>query len=426
MKIAAIWKKIKHNLGLKVLSVVVAFLIWIGVINFQDPVETVTFHNVPVTIKNENTLTEKDKIPEIIEGSTIMVEVEARRSICEKLTSNNIVATADFEKISITDAVPIDVEVKGYSENEVEIIRGYNNVLKLRLEDYDSKEFKVKIQTVGNPADGYVIKSSVASPNVITVSGSKTQISRIKEVYVELNVDEITGDITANLKPVALDANDEIITNANLELSTSVVSVKSTVYRTKDIIVSANLIGKVAEGYEVTGVACQPQSVTVAGTSEDLKETKYNTVFDIDIEGASDNIEKNIAVTDLFDKDLSSLFIVSPDDGVLAVTVYVSKIREKTVPIAVEDIQIINAPKGFLPAIRTISSDLISVYAEAITLGKYDIADFKPTVDLSTCTSAGVYTLPVKFENPEGCTVSTTTLNATLILVPIAEDEDGE
>ena len=109
-------EKVTHNLGLKLLSVALAALLWLVVINSQDPVETVTFEDVPVTIINEDALTAKDKIPEVVEGDTISVVVEARRSICEKLTRADIIAEADFEKISVTDAVPIDVSVRGYSE----------------------------------------------------------------------------------------------------------------------------------------------------------------------------------------------------------------------------------------------------------------------------------------------------------------------
>ena len=122
-------ERVSHNFGLKLLSVMLAALLWLVVINSQDPVETVTFEDIPVTIINEEALTAKDKIPEVVEGDSVSVVVEARRSICDKLTKADIEAVADFEKVSVTDAVPIEVSVKGYSEREVEIVRGMNQVM---------------------------------------------------------------------------------------------------------------------------------------------------------------------------------------------------------------------------------------------------------------------------------------------------------
>ena len=69
-------EKLTSNIGLKVLSLLLATLLWLGVINSQDPLETVTFTDIPVTIINEDALTAKDKIPEVVEGDKISVVVE--------------------------------------------------------------------------------------------------------------------------------------------------------------------------------------------------------------------------------------------------------------------------------------------------------------------------------------------------------------
>ena len=91
-----IWGAVSHNFGLKLLALVSAFLIWIAVVNSQDPLDTVTFYNIPVQILNEDALIQKDKIPEIVYGSTVTVTIQARKSICDALTADSISATADF------------------------------------------------------------------------------------------------------------------------------------------------------------------------------------------------------------------------------------------------------------------------------------------------------------------------------------------
>ena len=73
MKAREMKERVSHNFGLKVLSLALAALLWIVVINSQDPVETVTFEDVPVTIINEEALIAKDKIPEVVEGDSVKV-----------------------------------------------------------------------------------------------------------------------------------------------------------------------------------------------------------------------------------------------------------------------------------------------------------------------------------------------------------------
>ena len=65
-------EKLTSNIGLKLLSLFLATFLWLAVVNSQDPIETVTFTDVPVTIINEDALTEKDKIPEVVEGDKIV------------------------------------------------------------------------------------------------------------------------------------------------------------------------------------------------------------------------------------------------------------------------------------------------------------------------------------------------------------------
>ncbi|MCR5154944.1 MAG: hypothetical protein K6B75_08880 [Lachnospiraceae bacterium] len=127
-------EKIIHNIGLKLLSIVLAFILWVVVINQQDPVETVTIKDIPVSVINEGSLTNLGYSYKINEGATITIEVEARRSITSNISSANVVATADFSKVSITNSVPIDISVTGYSESDVEIVKGLNQVMILEVE----------------------------------------------------------------------------------------------------------------------------------------------------------------------------------------------------------------------------------------------------------------------------------------------------
>ncbi|MBP5565549.1 MAG: hypothetical protein J6X45_07495 [Lachnospiraceae bacterium] len=53
-------QKLTHNLNLKVLAVLFSVMIWIIVVNIDDPVKSVQFNDVPVQVINESALTDEN------------------------------------------------------------------------------------------------------------------------------------------------------------------------------------------------------------------------------------------------------------------------------------------------------------------------------------------------------------------------------
>lgn len=393
-------EKVTHNLGLKLLSIALASLLWLVVINSQDPVETRTFEDLPVTVINESALAAKDKIPEIVEGDTISVVVEARRSICEKLTKADIVAVADFEKISVTDAVPIEVSVNGYSERDVEIIRGMNQVMKLRLENTQTRDFRVKISTTGNAKEGYVIGDMVASPNMITLTGSSTQISKIKEVVLMVDVDNISVDSHAKGVPVIYDMNGDVVNSSKVTMSANEVAVSIPVLKTKTVRIIVTTVGEPAPGYEVSSISYQPDMVTVAGTLGDLVLLGSTLRAQCDITDKSAPVEENIDISSLWSRNLDSLRVV--DEEKLAVTVTMKPYTEKTFDMSGEDIEIRGLSEKYTGKVTMLSETQLHVSGKSASMHNLTLQTLAPYIDLSEIMTTGSFTVPVCLEMPEG------------------------
>jgi len=390
-------ERVTHNLGLKLLSVALAALLWLVVINSQDPMETATFEDIPVTIINEGALAAKDKIPEVVEGDTITVVVEARRSVCDKLTKSDIVATADFEKISVTDAVPIDVTVKGYSERDVEIVRGLNQVMKLRLEDSITKDFRVKISTSGQAKEGYVIGDMVASPNMISLTGSSTQISKIKEVVLMVDIDGVSKDSMAIGVPVIYDMNGEVVNSSKVSMSVSDVSVTIPVLKTKTVRIIVTTVGEPAVGYEVGSISYQPDMVTVAGTLGELVLLGSTLKAECDITDQNGVIEENIVISSLWDENLESLRMV--DEDKLAITITMKPYEEKVFELTPNAIELRGIPEGYSAEITLLSANQVHVFGKAASVKDLNLQKLAPYIDLSGVTTVGNYTLQIAMDN---------------------------
>ena len=66
-------EKLANNLGLKILSVFLAFFVWLAVVNISNP-EVTKYQEVPLDIVNEGVLESKNLTYEIVGGkSTVSV-----------------------------------------------------------------------------------------------------------------------------------------------------------------------------------------------------------------------------------------------------------------------------------------------------------------------------------------------------------------
>ena len=82
-----------HNVGLKIGAFFGAVLLWIIVVNVDDPSQSKTF-TTNVQMVNEQILTEQGKYYNIPEnGNTVSFRVSAKRSIMERLSASDFTAT---------------------------------------------------------------------------------------------------------------------------------------------------------------------------------------------------------------------------------------------------------------------------------------------------------------------------------------------
>ena len=78
-------EKLGNDLILKVFSLVLAILLWLFVINTEDPVITKSFSNIPVDMLNEQVLDELNRTYKITEGSTVSFTVKGKKTVLDKL-----------------------------------------------------------------------------------------------------------------------------------------------------------------------------------------------------------------------------------------------------------------------------------------------------------------------------------------------------
>lgn len=105
-------EKILNNLPLKIISVIIAIVIWYVVTSVSDPIVTRTFPDIPVQITNESYIAEGKKTYQISEQyQSIAVSIRGNRSVVNDITEDDITVTADLTQIVTMDTDPVYVPV---------------------------------------------------------------------------------------------------------------------------------------------------------------------------------------------------------------------------------------------------------------------------------------------------------------------------
>lgn len=392
-------KKLTSNLVLKIVSVVVAFLFWLVIINITDPTTSKTFTDIPVQILNENVITSANQVYEIEDGDTVHVTVKGKRSFVETLTENDFTATADLSELSKVNAVSIDVRLNKESPSSVDV--DWNNaVLKVNLEKRVTKKFKVEVAYEGDLSENYVLGEMVAKPNIVEVSCGESKFKKIDHVGVVVSLNGESEDFESEYSPILYDANGDALDDTNVTFSNDAIRVSTEVLETKEIPVYVTTTGTPAEGYRLVQTDYKPESVRVSGTKEALSK-EVSIKIPIHIDGEKKDIEKEIMLTDYLPAGLTLV----GDTETVSVRCDIEKDGQRVLSLTSADIAVRNLPQNYTMNFEPESEKYsVELLGEDAVLADVNVADLGAYVDLTGLTD-GSHTLEIKFSLPMGIRV---------------------
>lgn len=343
-------QRIFNNFGLKILAVLFAIILWIVVVNIDDPTQSQNY-TISVTLENTDYLTSMDKYYEVLGGNnTVTFRVTAKRSVHEKLSNSDFSAVANLEKIEYDERtesyqVPVTITAERYSK-DVEISTK-QNYLVLALEDLSRTQKVITATTRGTVADGFALGDvSITSYNILKISGPASIVSQIDTVVAIINVDGVNTDVTDSVSPILYDAEGNTIDTTKLSLSLKTVSISAQILGTRDVPVQFETMGTVKKGYKVTGISYSPTEVRIKGESALLNTVNSIVVPQevLDMTGLSDDLEKEVDISTYLPSGTS---LVLGSDAKIAVTVTVEPVVTKEFEVPVKNITVKNLSEEY-------------------------------------------------------------------------------
>jgi YbbR domain-containing protein len=408
-------KKLLSNWGWKIISLLLAFGLWLVVMYEENPPDEATFDNIEVELLNTKLLTDDNKVYSILDGSNVVrrVTVEATRDILSDIKSSDIKATADLENLTATDTVAIDFSVPSFGISS-EDVSGSIKMVKLSIEDRKQKYLTVRVETEGEVAEGYELESTTSTRNNrITISGPASIVDAASYATVSVDISEASINLSMETDIEIFDAQSNKLDTSSLEMSANSVQVSVQIYATKMVPITFTVVGEPADGYLQSGEAeCVPTQIKIAGLPVTLSRITELTIpeGEIDITEQTGTYHFVSDITNYLPEGVK----LAKDSDFDKVTITIPIEREQTrhMNIPRDNILISHVPDGFTAELEESDRGMyaIIVYGLGSTLNQLVASQVTGTVDVEqwmadtemTQLRPGSYTLPVELNLADG------------------------
>ncbi|HCW40221.1 MAG TPA: hypothetical protein DGE56_05525 [Lachnospiraceae bacterium] len=410
-------KLLTRNLGLKLASLLLAFVLWFLVAQIYDPKDTVTFNNIQVRLINTELLDEEGKVYEVLDNSNLVrVTVTGPQSIVKsELRRSDIVAEADMSKLTDINTIAITYYCENISNDSVEI-KGNHDSVRLNVEDKTSKWIKLESNTIGDVASGYMIGNVTLDQTNIEVTGPKSAISQVDHAGVDINVTDSTTSLSANVDIKLYDADDNELVLESIKKNVDSAYMTVEVLATKEVPVEIEYMGVPEDGYMATGeVESSVPTVRIAGTVSTLVGISAITVPEdrMNITGQSDNLVDIINLKEYLPANVR--LADKSFDGKITATVYIEPIVSKDLTVAAENISVTGVPDGMEAEITSTAEEYnitvsglsrdISILHDSSVTGILNLTQWMEDNGVEELTP-GNYTIPITFNLAEDITVT--------------------
>lgn len=249
----------RQNLGLKIISVFIAFGLWAYVMVRENPAVTREVEARVVLRNKAEGLTVLGYSPR-----SVRLELVGLRRLVQDLSPNQMTAVVDLSEKGVGEhTVPV---TPPQLPQGVTLQAMVPATVRVVLDRLATETHVLSARLRGEPAAGFALGTPQLSRTEAKVTGAASALARLSQVIAEADVSGLnaTSEVTAPVH--ALDQHGDPI--EGLEVSPAqvvvVVPVTRAAQASKTLPVRPQT-GTPAEGYEVREITVRPEQVTVTG-----------------------------------------------------------------------------------------------------------------------------------------------------------------
>jgi diadenylate cyclase len=330
--------KSNSPLWMKILAPALGVIIWMTVIFNMDPITIKYINDIPVNAINTEVFDELGQAYTITSGQTVSVRVRGPRSLVDNMTAEHLIADADFEKMSIVYAVPVEVSpIEGY---EVVEIIDKRPVMQLSIEEMTQVAVKIEVQITGDNNNDIVVITDVMETKEILVTCPESIATTLDKAVVIIDANDKTHDFIATSSPTLYDNNGNIVSGSNVSLAQESVTVTMRVYDVKEIPIIIELVEQNFDGntyYVLNGSTPEFDSLRIAADGNKMMELKEIVIT---IDPRNMNVNADSILIDVTQFLPEGCYLAKDQNDKMSVKLDLTKYKKMNMKLSASDINI--------------------------------------------------------------------------------------
>jgi YbbR domain-containing protein len=265
----------KKNLTAKVIALIMAIILWVYVMNEQNPLVE-TSMEIPLEVRNLSSSIKAADIPE-----AVRVRVRGPRALIVGLVQKDIKAYIDLKglgdgrnTLSVATNIPTNVELVEVSPSDINF----------RLDTIISHQVPVEAKIVGAAGPGGVVSKITYSSQNITVKGPSEMVDTVVKAVVDVDLAGKNADFTTNGNITLLDARNKKVEGLGTNPGDVSVTVAfAPVINKKMVEVKPNIVGVVPKGVVLNRITITPEQIEISGDEKTFEKIQFLYTEPIDI-----------------------------------------------------------------------------------------------------------------------------------------------
>ncbi|HEY8449522.1 MAG TPA: CdaR family protein [Bacillota bacterium] len=279
---------LRKNSTARVLSVVLAVVLWFYVVSEQNPTVAKTFR-IPLEVRSLDPMLAVVSI----DPEAVSVVVEGPGQVVNALTPEDFTAT-----INLADAAPgpVVATVHVTAPNATQLVEVEPSQVISLVEPVVEARVPVELAVTGRVAPDFRAEEPEIIPPEVVVRGGSSLVARVERVVTNIDVGGARSTVQQQLALYAIDASGRQVPDVQIVPRHVTVTVPVRPLPPLALLpIQVRLEGQPANGYEVAAPAVsRPGYAVVRAESAVLAEITHVTTKPVDIRGARAPVEQSV------------------------------------------------------------------------------------------------------------------------------------
>ena len=268
----------KSKFASVVLSVLIAFGLWLYVVTNVSQEAEYTIYNVPVVMEGETLLNEKNLMITNISADDVDLTLSGTRSDLAKVNSSNMILRANLGDISEPQEKKalsyVPVYPSNVPSNALTIENRNPSYIFVTVEARRTKEVDVEIQWEGSTPEGYMSdrENRILDYSTVTVVGPASVADLIEKAIITVDLSEQKESISQDYRYTLCDKDGNPVDAELITTNVETVHLDVKIQQVKEVNLTVDLTYGGGANEHNTTVSVVPYTIRLSGGEGVLAE----------------------------------------------------------------------------------------------------------------------------------------------------------